>query len=254
VSVLEVGRPAPDVALLTLNRPAKRNALSAELMGRLTAAFDDLAADGATRCAVVTGAPPAFCAGGDLSELLGLDVDGYLAYCGRYRDLALQLEALPFPVIAAVNGPAVAGGFELMCLCDLRIAADGAVMAVGDVDIGLPPTSGLSWLLPRLVGPGAARRLALASPRIGTVEALAIGLVDEVAADAVVRALELAGEIAAKPGDGVRLTRQLLAAAPERSYRAAMDAELAAQREAFANPEARAAIEAFFARRVADKH
>jgi enoyl-CoA hydratase/carnithine racemase len=246
MSVLELTMPRPGVALVTLNRPAKRNALSAELMERLLETFAGLAGDGTTRSAVLTGAPPAFCAGGDLTELLGLDVDGYIAYCGRYREFAVAVEALPFPVIAAVNGAAVAGGFELMCLCDMRVAAEGAVMVVGDVDIGLPPTSGLSWILPRLIGAGPARRLMLANPRLSAAQAEALGLVDEVASDAVARALELAGEVAAKPGDGVRLTRQLLTAAQGRTYAAAMDAELAAAREAFTNPDARAAIEAFF--------
>jgi enoyl-CoA hydratase len=249
VSVLLVDRPRPGVALVTLNRPEKRNALSAELMSGLLDAFAQLRDDGATRSAVLTGAPPAFCAGGDLTELLGLDADGYIAYCSRYRDLALLVGELPFPVIAAVNGAAVAGGFELMCICDIRIAADGAAMAVGDVDIGLPTTSGLSWLLPRLIGAGPARRLALASPRVGAPEALAMGLVDEVVADPLTRALDMAESIAAKPGEGVRLTRQLLSDAQGMTHSGAMDAELSAQRVAFSDPAARAAIEAFFASR-----
>ncbi len=247
--IVRVEHPRPGVALVTLDRPAKRNALSEELMGRLAEAFDDLAADGSTRCAVLTGAPPAFCAGGDLSELRHIDIDGYLAYCFRYRDLAVQIGGLPFPVVAAVNGAAIAGGFELMCLCDVRVAAEHAIMAVGDVDIGLPPTSGLSWLLPHLVGPGRARWLALASPRLTASEARAIGLVEEVVPDALARSLDLADEIARKPGDGVRLTRRLLADALEQGHEATMSAELSAQAEAFANPAVRAAIDAFFARR-----
>jgi enoyl-CoA hydratase len=249
-AALLVERPSPGVVLLTLNRPAKRNALSRGLVADLLVTLAEIGADPAVRCAVLTGAPPAFCAGGDLSELRSADDDGYAAYCASYRTMALAIRDLPFPLVAAVNGAAVAGGFELMCLADIRVAADDAVIITGDANIGLPTTSGLSWLLPRLVGAGRARWLTMAEPQLSGTEAHAIGLVEEVRPRGAVllRALEMAATIAAKPGDGIRLTRQTIEGALQSGYVEAIDAELVAQREGFANPAARQAINAFFDR------
>ncbi len=246
---LLVTAPRPGVVLLTLNRPAKRNALSVRLMADLTAALAARAADG-TRCVVVTGAPPGFCAGGDLAELRDGDAASYAAYCESYRRLAQVIDALGCPLIAAVNGAAVAGGFELMCLADLRVMSADAIVAAGDASLGLPTTSGLSWLLPRLVGLGRARHILYRDARLTADEALAIGLVEAVhpAAELVERALDLAAEIAAMPGDGIRLTRTTINGALAQSHAEAIEAELVAQREAYANPAVQEAIEAFFRR------
>jgi enoyl-CoA hydratase/carnithine racemase len=247
---LLLDRPRPGVVVLTLNRPAKRNALSKALMGDLVRTLGEIGADPRNRCAVITGAPPAFTAGGDLSELREADGNAYAAYCESYRALAFAIRDLPFPLIAAVNGAAVAGGFELMCLADLRVAADDATIITGDANLGLPTTSGLSWLLPRLVGSGRARWLTMVEPRLSGTEAHAVGLVEEVrpAGEVLARAVEMAGIIAAKPGDGIRLTRRTIDAALESGHAAAIEAELDAQREGYANPAVRQAIDAFFSR------
>ena len=246
---LLVDEPRAGVVLLTLNRPAKRNALSVRLMGDLTGELEARGADG-TRCVVVTGAPPAFCAGGDLAELRDGDADSYAAYCESYRRLARAVDALACPLIAAVNGAAVAGGFELMCLSDLRIMSADAIAAAGDAKLGLPTTSGLSWLLPRLVGLGRARYILYRDARLTADEALAMGLVEEVhpASELLERALALAAEIAAMPGDGIRLTRATINGALAQSHADAIEAELVAQREAYRNPAVQEAIEAFFRR------
>ncbi len=248
---LLVDRPAAGVVVLTLNRPAKRNALSRALVADLLRTFGELGADPAVRCAVLTGAPPAFCAGGDLSELRTADDEGYAAYCASYRALALQIRDLPFPLIAAIDGAAVAGGFELMCMADMRVASEESFFITGDATLGLPTTSGLSWLLPRLVGDGRARWLTMVEPRITGAEAHSMGLVEVLcpAGEALARAVEMAATVAAKPGDGIRLTRRTIDGAHESGYVEAIDAELAAQREGFANPAVREAINAFFDRR-----
>ncbi len=248
---LLVDRPLPGVVVLTLNRPTKRNALSKALVADLVRTLGEVGSDPANRCAVLTGAPPAFCAGGDLSELRDADDEAYAAYCASYATLAAAIRTLPFPLVAAVNGAAVAGGFELMCLCDMRVAADDAPMHTGDANLGLPTTSGLSWLLPRLVGAGRARWLLMVEPRISGAEAQAMGLVEEVrpAGAVLARAVEMAAIIASKPGDGIRLTRQTVARALESGHEAAIADELAAQRVGFANPAVRQSIAAFFDRR-----
>jgi enoyl-CoA hydratase/carnithine racemase len=241
--------PRTGVALLTLNRPAKRNALSARLMADLAASLERLGGDG-TRCVVVTGAPPAFCAGGDLAELRDGDDAFYAAYCAAYRRIAQVIAAMDCPLVAAVNGAAVAGGFELMCLSDLRIASDDAIIAAGDASLGLPTTSGLSWLLPRLVGLGRARFILYRDARLTAAEALELGLVEAVhpPGELLERALDVAAEIAAMPGDGIRLTRRTVNDALTQTHAEAIEAELAAQREAFRNPAVRDAIAAFFRR------
>jgi 2-(1,2-epoxy-1,2-dihydrophenyl)acetyl-CoA isomerase len=243
--------PKPGVTLVTLNRPEKRNALSSALMAELTAALRGAGTDTSTRCVVLTGAPPAFCAGGDLAEIRAGDDAAFGAYLECYRSLAEAVRALPCPLIAAVNGAAIAGGFELMCLADMRVIDDEAIVAVGDVDIGLAPTSGLTWLLPRMVGVGRAKWLALANPRLTGAEAYAIGIAEERAAvgTSVEQAVERAAMIAAKPGQGVRLTRLGIDLALDSSYGAAVAWEFEAERVAFADPAVGEALDAFLARR-----
>ncbi len=247
---LLLDRPSAGVVVLTLNRPAKRNALSRALVADLLRTFGELGADPAVRCAVLTGAPPAFCGGGDLAELRTADDQAYADYCASYRALALQIRDLPFPLIAAVDGAAVAGGFELMCMADMRVGSEAAFFITGDANLGLPTTSGLSWLLPRLVGDGRARWLTMVEPRVSGAEAHAMGLVEVLcpAGEALAHAIEMAAIVAAKPGDGIRLTRRTINGALESGYVEAIDAELVAQREAFANPAVRHAIDAFFHR------
>ena len=246
---LLVSEPRPGVVLLTLNRPAKRNALSAALMADLGARLERHGGDG-TRCVVLTGAPPAFCAGGDLGELRDGDAATFAAYCAAYRRIALAIAGMSCPLIAAVNGAAVAGGLELMCLSDLRVASTEAVIAAGDARLGLPTTSGLSWLLPRLVGLGRARWILYRDVRLTAAEALAIGLVEAVhpVEELLAGALDVASELAAMPGDGIRLTRRTIGDALTQTHAEAIEAELVAQREAYRNPAVQQAFADFFAR------
>lgn len=238
------------VALLELNRPEVRNALSTGALDTLIGVLHELAQDDACRAIVLSGAGPSFCAGADLSELRDFDDAGFAAYVERYRLLGEAIRGLGKPLIAAVHGHAIAGGYELMCLADLRVVATDARLRVGDLDIGLSPTSGLTWILPRLVGLGRARWLLLAGPTLSGTQAVEIGLADEAVNPAAVRerALELAAAIAAHPGLGVRRTLELLNASAESTYDQAVAAELVAEYETFAHPESRAAVNAFFNR------
>jgi enoyl-CoA hydratase/carnithine racemase len=249
-----VRRARPGVALVTLDRPARRNALTAQMMDDLAATFTALGGDGRTRCVVLTGAPPAFCAGGDLAELRDGGEAYYVAYCEAYRTIARAIRGMACPLVAAVNGAAVAGGLELACLADLRLASADAFFAGGDARLGLPTTSGLSFILPRLVGVGRARFILYSDARVGAEEALAIGLVEAVepAAQLLERAIATASQIAAMPGRGIELTRRTVDDALCQTHEEAMAAELEAQREAFAHPSVQRAFAAFFERRQAD--
>ena len=249
MTVLRV-EPAGAVTLLELNRPEVRNALSSELLDELLTALGSLATDDGCGCVVLAGAGPSFCAGADLGELAGQDAAAFTAYLDRYRLLGEAIHGLGRPVIAAVHGHAIAGGFELACMCHLRVVADDARLRVGDLDIGLSPTSGLTWTLPRLVGAGRARWLMLAGATLSGPEAVRIGLAEEsVPVDGLrEHALRLAARIAALPGVGVARTLELLDAGATSSYQAAVAAELVAELATFAHPATRAAIAAFLDR------
>lgn len=234
------------VVLLELHRPEVRNALSTALLDTLIGTLERIAADDGCRAVVLAGAGRSFCAGADLREVAAMDDAAFAAYVDRYRRLGVAVRALGRPVVAAVHGHAVAGGFELMCLCDLRVVAEDVRLRVGDLEIGLSPTSGLTHVLPRLVGAGRARWLLLAGPELDGRQAVAIGLAEEAlpAAEVRDRALAIARRIASHPGLGVRRTLELLDAAATSSFDEAVRAELAAESETFAHPDARAAVAA----------
>ena len=169
-----------DHAVLTLNRPEKRNALSAALRDEISGALDVLAADETMKCVVITGAGTAFCAGFDLSEFTRAAEDeefgrSLWASSDRYHDTVLRF---PLPTVAAINGPALAGGFDLAVLCDLRVAATTARFAhpertFGDVVYGP---------LHDLVGGAIARELAIGGRELSATEALHLHLVGSVVA------------------------------------------------------------------------
>lgn len=197
--LLRLDRPAEGVALVTLDRPDKRNALSTALRDEISDALDQLAADETLRCLVVTGSGPVFCAGFDLGEFQEPDPafqQRLWASSDRYHRRVLEF---PLPAVAAVNGPAIAGGFDLAVMCDLRVASTTATfhhpeIAFGDVVYGP---------LHDLVGGAAARDLCLTGRKVDADEALRLGLVSTVVPPEQVLevALERASAIAAAPRD-----------------------------------------------------
>ncbi len=169
------------VALLTINRPEKRNALSNAVIAELNEAFDRAAAAKDVRALILTGAgDKAFVAGADISELAQLS-----AVESRERALSGQavfrkLESLPKPSVAAINGFALGGGLELAMSCTVRFASDNARLGQPEVKLGIIPGYGGSQRLPRLVGRGRALELLLSGEPITAVEAHRIGLVNGV--------------------------------------------------------------------------
>src|SRR5437879_6306906 len=173
-------------ALVTMNRPDRRNALSRALIAALTDAFRRAADDPAARCVILTGAGPAFCAGMDLDELRGTLGDQANMVWDDAAKLAALYEliyTLPKPTIAAVNGAAVAGGAGLVTVCDLAIAVPGAKFGYPEVRRGLVAAMVMPHLL-RHVGERAARQLMLTGDLIDAAEALRTGLVNEVSSPA----------------------------------------------------------------------
>lgn len=166
------------IATLTLNRPQAMNALSRELRGAIATAFGDLQVDGAIRVAILTGEGRAFCAGLDLKELGAEDTGGPGAL--EERDVIAAMKAFEGPIIGAINGHAITGGFELALACDLLIASTEARFADTHIRVGILPGWGLSQKLPRLIGISRAKELSLTGNPIGAEQALAWGLVNRV--------------------------------------------------------------------------
>jgi methylglutaconyl-CoA hydratase len=166
---------------LVLHREERRNALSRETLLSLGRLGRELVADPEVRAIVVTGAgDKAFCAGADLKERQGMTTDDVRVQVGLYRSELGVLDHSPKPVIAALNGVAFGGGLELALVCDLRVAAQHAELALPETSLGIIPGAGGTQRLPRIVGEARAKEMILLGRRLSAAEALAWGLVNRV--------------------------------------------------------------------------
>lgn len=199
--------------LLTLNRPAKGNALHPELIRELGAALAKAGTDDGIRVVAITGAGKSFCAGLDLDQLMELEPDPRLDYMKSAFSLFRQVYELPQPVVAAVNGPAIAGGFDLAAFCDLRLCAPEARFGQTEILLGLTQ---IMYPLYTLIGLGRAKELALTGRVIEAEEAHRIGLVHRIVpnGELIDETLRLAESLARRPPEALaetkRLSRELL--------------------------------------------
>jgi len=169
-------------AIVTLNRPDRRNALNRAAVLDLGRLGRELSADPGVRATLVTGAGErAFCAGADLKEREGMSEAEVREMLDLYRSELAWLGSAPFLVVAALNGPALGGGLEVALACDLRTAAQNAVLGLPETSLGIIPGAGGTQRLPRLVGVPRALELVLVGRRLNAEEALAWGLVNRVA-------------------------------------------------------------------------
>ena len=208
------------VATLTLNRDDVRNALTGTaLVNDLVETVDWVNREEEVSVLVLTGAGSAFSAGGNIKEMRdrsGAFAGDVLEVQRRYRqgiqNIPLAMHRAEVPVIAAVNGPAVGAGFDLACMCDLRIASGDALFGETFINLGIIPGDGGAWFLQRLIGYQRAAELTLTGRLVKADEALELGLVLEVTAPdhLLTHATDLAAKIAAKPPQTVRLTKRLL--------------------------------------------
>jgi enoyl-CoA hydratase/carnithine racemase len=199
------------VAGLTLDRPEKRNALSIALRDAISSTLDAWRDDSGVRIVILTGASPVFSAGFDLAEF----GDPSLARTIRHSSTRYHrtVWSFPKPTVAAVNGPALGGGFDLSVLCDLRIASTEAVFGHPEIKLGAPPLfTPLRWL----VGDGVARDLCLTGRRIDAQEALRVGLVSRVVSPERLldEALAVAREISEAPQQALEATKRYLTGNP----------------------------------------
>jgi enoyl-CoA hydratase len=201
----EVGEDG--IGLLTLGRPEKRNALTIRMRDEITQVLVEWGDDPAVRIVVLIGAGPAFCAGFDLTEFGQPELSRRIRHNSSAYHRAVW--SFPKPLVAAVNGPASGGGFDLAVLCDMRIAAAEATFAHPEIKFGGPPLfTPLRWI----VGDGAARDLCLTGRKIDAPEALRIGLVSRVVDQAALagEALGVARRIAEAPQRTLEITKRYL--------------------------------------------
>jgi 2-(1,2-epoxy-1,2-dihydrophenyl)acetyl-CoA isomerase len=238
------------VLVLTMNRPDRLNALARPLREAMHAALVDAMGDDGVRAIVLTGAGRAFSAGGDLDELTTVD-DLSAEVRQGFNPLARFLAEGPKPVVAAINGPAAGAGFGLALCCDLRVMADDAFVAVAFAGIGLVPDTGVSWTLPRLVGPSRAYDLAVTGRRVQAEEAERIGLADRVVPrdEVVSAARSLAADLARGPRAALAATKQLLRESTGRTLAEALEAEAVTQAAAAAHADFAEGVAAFRERR-----
>ena len=240
------------VLTLTLDRPEKRNALSAALIDALHAALDRADLDAEVRVVLLTGAGKDFCAGADLDELLAsaeASAEANEAAALRLGGLFSRLRALPKPVVAAVRGRALAGGAGLMTACDIVLAGAGAQVGYPEVLRGFVPAMVMT-MLRRLVGEKAALDLVLTGRTLGAPEALAAGLVSRVVPDADLEreAGDLARTVAAAPASALALTKQLFYQLDGQSFDQGIALGARVNALARQTPEFRDAIARFLAR------
>ncbi|MBF6989224.1 MULTISPECIES: crotonase/enoyl-CoA hydratase family protein [unclassified Cupriavidus] len=247
------------VALITMNRPETRNAISDDdAVQAVVEMCETLNHDTSIRAAILTGSGSSFSSGGNLKTLrdkmgggLGEPIRSRQAYRDGIQRVPLALGSLEVPIIAAVNGPALGAGNDLACLCDIRIASERAVFAATFVKLGLIPGDGGAWLLPRVVGMSRACELAFTGDTIDARQALQWGLVSQVvpADDLLATATELAQRIARNSGHALRMTKRLLRESTHSRMDTILEMSAGFQALAHHTAEHEAALDAFLERR-----
>src|SRR5664279_3099215 len=240
--------------VVTLNRPDRLNAFNDAMHMALSQALAEIEADESCRALMITGAGRAFCAGQDLNDRLvkaGEKLPPSTALEQYYNPLVRKLRALPFPVIAAVNGVAAGAGYNIALACDIVIAARSASFVQSFARIGLIPDSGGTWFLPRLVGDARARGLALLAEPLPAEKAEQWGLIWRCVDDAALaaEAQKMCEHFAAAPTQGLALIKRALNASAGNTLDAQLDLERDLQSVAREMPDYAEGVRAFMAKR-----
>lgn len=219
------------VATVSFNRPEKLNAIGADTIPALHAALSEVAARRDVRAVVLTGEGASFSAGLDLESDFGGDVTATYARMRESVSAILLMREMPQPIIAAVRGNAVGGGFANAVACDMRIVSPDVRFIAPFANIGMSAGDlGLTWLLPRIIGPGAAAHVFYTAAPLDASRSIELGLADEIADDPRARALEIAEQIASKPPFGVQHSKELLNASMYgQGFREHLEMELRSQ-------------------------
>jgi len=247
------------VAVLTLNKPQTRNALSGEEMFHaFESIFEYLNQNSQVRASILTGAGSAFCSGGNIAEMR--DKEGMFKgdpeqvaknYKAGIQRIPRAFQKLEVPMIAAVNGAAIGAGNDLACMCDIRIASEKALFAESFVKVGIVPGDGGCWLLPRVIGYANAAQMAFSGDSIDAQEALRIGLVSKVVAapDLMNEAMSMAQSMAKNPPQVLRWTKRLMQEAKNSTLDQALERAGEFQGLAHQTRDHLEALNAFFEKR-----
>jgi len=240
------------VATITLNRPQAYNAFDRRMHAELVRVLKEAERDSAVRCIVITGAGKAFCSGQDLKDLAPDESFGALVR-ERYNPLVLKLRAIPKPLVAAVNGVAAGAGMSLALACDFRVAVDSARFATAFANVGLVPDTGMSYLLPRLIGYARALELCMLGGTLDAATAHGYGMLNAIATAAdfpgVVR--QLAERLANGPAAALGLTKRAFELGQHATFEQTLDYEAQAQQIAGAGAEYAEGLAAFGEKRPA---
>lgn len=224
---------ADGVAVLTMNRPERMNALTRPMLANLRDALDRIAADDTVGVVVLTGTAPGFCAGGDVkamaegNEFADDDLEGKARQLRAVMETSRLLHDMPKPTIAMVGGAAAGAGLSLALACDLRVASASAKFTTAFAKVGYSGDFGGSWFLTRLVGTAKARELYFTAAKLSAGEALALGMVNRVVADDALEAetMALARDVAAGPRIALGYMKRNLNAAELQPLTQVMDLE-----------------------------
>jgi len=242
-----------NVAILTIHRPQALNALNAEVLSDIASALDLLTRS--DRCIVITGAgEKAFVAGADIALMRNQNKTEAMAFARMGSDLFRRIEQLQVPVIAAVNGYALGGGFELALACDIRLASENAVCALPDVTLGIIPGFGGTQRIMRALGVGMAKELLFTGRKMKAQEALSCGLVNRVFAPEALMsgAIDLATDIAANAPIAIRAAKAAANLCAETSLETGLEAALHLYVGCYETQDQQNAMSAFVEKRRPD--
>lgn len=242
------------VACITLNRPEKFNSFNREMALQLQAHLDACAADAAVRCVYLTGAGKAFCAGQDISELVGdakIEIRQILSE--HYNPIVQRIRSLPKPVVAAVNGVAAGAGANIALCCDVVVATEAASFIQAFSKIGLIPDSGGTFTLPRLIGWQRASALMMTGDKVTATDALQMGMLYKVFADDAFEAesKNIAAALSQMPTKALAYTKQALNMSQVGNWEEQLLIEDKYQQKAAATEDYAEGINAFLEKRVA---
>lgn len=235
-------------AVLTINRPEALNALNSQVLSDLKAALDELKKEADLRCLIITGAgPKSFVAGADIGEMSTMNPKKGEAFGIAGNKVMSQVASFPCPVIAAVNGYALGGGFELALACDLRLASEKARFAFPETGLGITPGFGGTQRLARLVGPALASELIFTGRTVKADEALAKGMVSQVCApeELLDKAQELADTIAGRAPIAIRQAKKAIRGGLDLTLEKGLDYESECFGECFDSEDQKNAMKAF---------
>jgi enoyl-CoA hydratase/carnithine racemase len=239
---------------LTINVPARRNALTPSLARTLAQQIEALGEVGEARVILLSGAGGHFCAGLDLHWLRSLGATPKVADLQHglsdFQSAVIAIVRCPVPILAVVQGTAAGFGFDLALACDMRLAGSSATFTSAFARIGLVPDGGSTFTLPRLVGVGRAMRVLMTGETLDAIEALSVGMVEEVAEDSTLDSAvrRTVNALLESSGQSIRTIKRLTRAPEVGALEQALSTEGAAQLQALQSPEFRARLEAFAAR------